>query len=140
LDVGFRVFKVDSSNLAEARLAPGKLGPESLEGLADLAKPGRSAEDLLFECMLGWGLDLSLPIKKEAVPGAGREAEIYVVGDNALVAALGPGLSEGLALAMAAKRPGKALFACAGLASDALLMTAQEIFRRVSPGTALRAI
>ncbi|MDR2422385.1 MAG: site-specific DNA-methyltransferase [Deltaproteobacteria bacterium] len=140
LDVGFRVLKVDSPNLTEAYYAPDRLEREGLRDLADLIKPDRSAEDLLFQALLAWGLDLSLAVKKETVSDDEREAEIFVVGQNALIAAFDSYVSEGLALAIASRRPEKALLASFGLASDSLLMSAQEIFRRVSPTTDLKTI
>ncbi|WP_333976014.1 site-specific DNA-methyltransferase [Acinetobacter colistiniresistens] len=82
LDIGFRVLKIDSTNMKDVYYTPDALKQSDLLDLASNIKEDRTSEDLLFQVMLDWGLELSLPIKRKTV--AGKKA-FYVAG-NSLVA------------------------------------------------------
>src|SRR5690606_17407726 len=68
-DVGFRVLKVDSSNMIDTYYRPDELEQGDLLDLVDNIKPDRTPEDLLFQVVLDWGVDLTLPIRRETVQG-----------------------------------------------------------------------
>ena len=81
-DTGFRVLKIDTSNMADVYYTPDALDKNNPELFVDNIKPDRTAEDLLFQVMLDWGVDLALPIARESIQGK----EVFFVDDNALVA------------------------------------------------------
>ena len=79
LDTGFRVLRVDSSNMEDVYFEPAQLSQASLFAQIDNVKEGRTELDLLFGCMVDWGVDLSRPLRKEEV--AGRKLHIVNVGE-----------------------------------------------------------
>lgn len=81
LDVGFRVLRVDATNLSDTSTSPDELGQGELDGLISSVKPGRTGEDLLFQVLLDWGLELTMPIQKETIDGF----EVYDVEEGALI-------------------------------------------------------
>lgn len=82
LDIGFRVLKIDSTNMKDVYYTPDSLKQSDLLDMASNIKEDRTAEDLLFQVMLDWGLELSLPIERKIVQGK----EIFYVAGNSLVA------------------------------------------------------
>lgn len=82
LDVGFRVLKIDSSNMKDIYYQPEQYDKTMLDHMVSHIKEDRSAEDLLFQVMLDWGVELSLPIKRKTIDGS----EVYFVAGNTLVA------------------------------------------------------
>ena len=82
LDIGFRVFKVDSSNMKEVYYTPDEYSQAELDNLESHIKEDRTGEDLLFQVMLDWGVPLSLPIEVKEIQGS----TVYYVGINSLVA------------------------------------------------------
>lgn len=82
MDVGFRVLKIDSSNMKDIYYQPDQLDKTMLEQMVSHIKEDRSAEDLLFQVMLDWGIELSLPIERKTIDGS----EVYFVAGNTLVA------------------------------------------------------
>lgn len=82
LDIGFRVLKIDSSNMKDVYYTPDAYKQVDILDLADHIKADRSTEDLLFQVMLDWGLELSLPIEGKTVAGK----EVFYVAGNSLVA------------------------------------------------------
>lgn len=82
LDIGFRVLKIDSSNMKDVYYTPDALKQSDLLDLASNIKEDRTSEDLLFQVMLDWGLELSLPIERKTVAGK----EVFYVAGNSLVA------------------------------------------------------
>ncbi|MCA9473960.1 MAG: site-specific DNA-methyltransferase, partial [Nitrospira sp.] len=91
-DVGFRVLKVDTSNMKDVYYRPDELKQSDLLDMVDNVKDGRTAEDLLFQVLLDWGVDLTLPIRRETVQGK----TVFFVDDNALVACFERGITEDL--------------------------------------------
>lgn len=82
LDIGFRVLKIDSTNMKDVYYTPAALKQADMLDLADHIKSDRTSEDLLFQVMLDWGLELSLPIERKNVAGK----EVFYVAGNSLVA------------------------------------------------------
>ena len=81
-DIGFRVLKIDTSNMADVYYSPDSLNNTELDLFVDNIKPERTAEDLLFQVMLDWGVDLALPISKQSIQGK----DVFFVDGNTLVA------------------------------------------------------
>ena len=82
LDIGFRVLKIDSTNMKDVYYTPDNLKQADLLDLASNIKEDRTSEDLLFQVMLDWGIELSLPIERKIVAGK----EVFFVAGNSLVA------------------------------------------------------
>lgn len=99
-------------------------------------KPDRTPEDLLFQVLLDWGVDLSLPIRKETLRGK----TVFFVDENALVACFDDDVDEELVKELAGLKPLRVVFRDSGFASDAVKINVEQIFKQISPGTEVRAI
>jgi adenine-specific DNA-methyltransferase len=135
-DVGFRVLKVDTSNMADVYYSPDQVTQGSLDLLVDNIKADRTDEDLLFQVLLDWGVDLTLPIKKETIQGK----TVFFVDDDALVACFDLRINEALIKELAIKEPLRVVFRDDGFESDAVKINAEQIFKQVSPHTEVKAI
>lgn len=136
LDTGFRVLKIDSSNMADVYYTPDAIAQDLLSNQADNIKPDRTPEDLLFQVLLDWGVDLSLPIRKNTLEGK----TVFYVDDNALVACFDEGISEALVKELAEVQPLRVVFRDTGFASDAVKINVEQIFKQLSPGTDVKSI
>lgn len=136
LDIGFRVLKVDTSNMKDVYYKPDALKKEDLFEHIENIKEDRTPEDLLFQVLLDWGVDLSLPIAKEMIDGK----TVFFVDQNALAACFDTGVTEDLVKKLAARKPLRAVFRDAGYGSDAVKINVEQIFKLVSPGTEVKAI
>jgi adenine-specific DNA-methyltransferase len=116
--------------------APDTLAQQDLALLAASVKPGRTAEDLLFEVLADAGLEPSAAIAAEQIDGR----EVFVVGDGALIACLAPDISPAVAREIARRAPARAVFLDAGFATDADRINAERAFARVSPATDVKAV
>ena len=135
-DVGFRVLKIDSSNMEDVYYRPDQLSQADLLRAVDNVKPDRTPEDLLFQVLLDWGVDLTLPIRRETLQGK----TIFFVDDNALVACFDTGVTEELVKDLAKSEPLRVVFRDNGFESDAVKINVEQIFRQLSPTTEVRAI
>ena len=137
-DTGFRVLKIDSSNMAEVYYRPDELKQDDLLTQVDNIRPGRTAEDLLFQVLLDWGVDLSLPITREDIDGR----EVFFVDGNALAACFvaDGGVDEALVKQIAQRQPLRAVFRDAGFASDNARINVEQIFKAISPSTEVRTL
>jgi adenine-specific DNA-methyltransferase len=135
-DVGFRVLKVDTSNMKDVYYRPDELKQTDLLDRVDNVKEDRTAEDILFQVLVDWGVDLTLPIRREAVQGK----TVFFVDENALVACFDTGVTEELVKELAGHEPVRVVFRDTGFASDAVKINVEQIFRQLSPSTEVRAI
>ena len=135
-DVGFRVLKVDTSNMKDVYYRPDELKQSDLLEMVDNVKEDRTAEDLLFQVLVDWGVDLTLPIRREAVQGK----TVFFVDDNALVACFDRGITEDLVKELAGHEPLRVVFRDNGFVSDALKINVEQIFRQLSPATDVKSI
>ena len=136
LDIGFRVLKVESSNMKDVYYRPDEATPELLGGHVDNIKGDRTDEDLLFQVLLDWGVDLSLPIANEKIAGK----SVSFVDQNALAACFETGLDEGFVKALATRKPLRAVFRDAGYGSDDVKINVEQIFKQLSPGTEVKTL
>lgn len=141
LDTGFRVLKIDSSNMKDVYYRPGDAAPALLGGQVDNIKDDRTDEDLLFQVLLDWGLPLSYPIANETIAGK----PVYFVDGNALAACFAPGVDDAFVKELAGRQPGglpirKAVFRDAGYANDATKINVRELFKQLSPTTEVRTL
>jgi adenine-specific DNA-methyltransferase len=130
-DVGFRAFRVDSTNYADLGGTPDSFSQDSLAGTVDRIKPDRTGEDLLFQVILDWGMDLSAPIVRERIEGC----EVFSVDDGGLVACFADEVSVPIVEAIASRRPTYAVFNDHAFSSDSARINADQIFRQLSPDT-----
>ena len=136
VDVGFRSLHIDTTNIADVLQTPDATEQATLSGLADSVKPGRTSEDLLFQVLLDWGLELTLPIAVEGLEGH----EIFSVAGDTLIACFDAEVSPKLVRAIAKREPLRAVFLDSGFASDDARINAEQIFREISPTTDVKAI
>lgn len=135
-DFGFRVLKVDTSNMKDVYYRPDQLTQGDLLDAVDNVKPDRTAEDLLFQVLIDWGVDLTLPIRRETI----QDKTIFFVDENALVACFDQGVSETLVKELARSEPLRVVFRDHGFESDAVKINVEQIFRQLSPTTEVKAI
>lgn len=138
-DVGFRVLGVDTSNMADVYYKPEATAQDDLLGRVDNIKAGRNnPEDLLFQVLVDWGVDLSLPMRKETVRGK----SVYFVNAEPydLIACFDSGVSEDLVKELAKYKPVRMVFRDNGFESDAVKINVEQIFRQLSPSTDVKAI
>ncbi len=136
-DVGFRVLKIDTSNMADIYYVPDAVKQSDLLKSVENIKPDRnSPEDLLFQVLLDWGVDLTLPIAREKLAGK----QVYFVDSNALAACFDTGISEDFVKELAARKPLRVVFRDNGFASDAVKINVDQIFKQLSPATEVKSI
>lgn len=135
-DVGFRVFKLDSSNMKDVYYQPDKLIQTDLLDAVHTVKEGRTGKDLLFQVMLDCGIEITHPIQQETI----QDKTIFFVDVNALVACFDFGISEELAKQLAHIQPLRVVFRDDGFVSDSVKINVQQIFRQLSPTTEVNAI
>lgn len=138
VDNGFRVLKVDTSNMADVYYAPDALDKANIDLFIDNIKPGRTPEDLLFQVMLDWGVDLALPIFKQVIQGK----DVFSVDDNALVACFDAhgGVDETFVKELAKRQPLRVVFRDAGFKDSAVKINVEQIFKLLSPATEVKCI
>jgi len=137
-DLGFRVLKIDTSNMADVFYAPDALDRGTLDLFIDNIKPDRTPEDLLFQVMLDWGVDLALPIAKKTI----QDREVFFVDDNALAACFDAGghIDEAFVKELATHEPLRAVFRDAGFKDSAAKINVEQIFKLLSPATEVKCI
>ena len=135
-DVGFRVLKVDSSNMKDVYYRPDQLRQDDLLDTVDNVKEDRTAEDLLFQVLVDWGVDLTLPIRRETVKGK----TVFFVDDNALAACFDCGVTEKMVRKLARREPLRVVLRDNGFGSDEVKINVQQIFHQLSPNTEVKSI
>ena len=138
IDTGFRVLKIDSSNMAEVYYTPDAVKQEELFNAVDNIKPDRTPEDLLFQILLDLSVDLSLPIRKELIQGK----TVFFVNQPPydLIACFDTGVSEELVKELATHKPLRVVFRDTGFTTDTVKINVDQIFKQLSPGTEVKSI
>ncbi len=131
LDIGFRVFQVDSSNMKDVYYSPDDYDQRQLDLLSDNIKEGRTSEDLLFQVMLDLGVLLSSKIEETVIAGK----RVFSVADGYLIACFENDVTEETVKAIAQKKPFYAVFRDSGMASDSVMTNFEQIFETYSPKT-----
>lgn len=126
LDTGFRVFRLDEGNYEDVKRSPKEFKQDQLDLFLNNIKADRNDLDLLFGCMLDWGVQLSLPMTQEVVDGK----TIYTVNDGDLVACFAENVSEDVVKAMADKMPLRVIFRDSCFAQDADKINIYETFKQ----------
>ena len=136
LDVGFRYLQIDTSNMKEVFYNPDAVSQDLLSDQVNNIREDRTPEDLLFQVLLDWGVDLTLPITQESIAGKA----VYFVDGNALAACFEEGVSEELVKLLAKREPLRVVFRDAGFVSDSVKINIEQIFKLISPNTEVKAI
>lgn len=128
IDIGFRVLRVDSSNMEDVYFEPAGLRQENLFTHVDSVKQGRTELDLLFGCMVDWGVELSYPLRREEVAGK----HLHIVNEGALVACFDKDISVEVVRHIAEMRPLRIIFREECFATDANKLNIYEQFKQLS--------
>lgn len=129
LDVGFRVFKLDDSNMKDVYYAADEIDQRRLEDMISNIKDGRGDLDLLFGCLLDWGLPLSMPYRSEQIGGC----TVHTVGDGDLIACFADRIPESVVREIAKRKPLRAVFRDSCFADSPAKINAFEIFKSYMP-------
>ena len=134
LDTGFRVLKLDSSNMEDVYYHPKDQTTKNL--LEDNIKADRCHEDLLFQTMLQLGIQLSSEIEEKRI----GEKTLFIVDSGYLIACFGEGIDEEVIRFIADQKPDYAVFQNSGFIDDATRVNVEQIFLAKSPGTTRKVI
>lgn len=135
-DVGFRVLKVDTSNMKDVYYRPQDISQEKLFNYVDNIKEDRTSEDLLFQVLLESAVELNVPIRRENIQGK----EVYFVNDNDLIACFDNDITEELINELATHQPLRVVFRDGGFADNSVKTNVTQIFKQLSEGTEVRSI
>ena len=136
LDTGFRVLKVDSSNMKDVYYSPNEISQDFLSSLESNIKEDRTDLDLLFGCLLEWGLPLSLPYKSIEINGC----IVHNYNDGDLIACFEENISENVMKEIAKLTPLRAVFRDSSFENSAEKINTSEIFKLLSPDTKIKVI
>jgi|CZCB01.1.fsa_nt_gi adenine-specific DNA-methyltransferase len=131
LDIGFRVLKVDSSNMQDVYYRPDEYTQDLLALLTDNIKPDRTPEDLLFQVMLDLGVLLSSKIEEIVIGGK----KVFSVADGFLMACFDRDVTDEVVRKIAKRQPYYAVFRDSGIANDSVATNFEQIFETYSPST-----
>ena len=136
LDVGFRVLKLDSSNMKDVYYAPGELNQTSLLDMVSNIKEDRTALDLLFGCLLEWNLPLSLPYRSETINGC----TVHTYNDGDLIACFNENIPDSVIREIARRKPLRAVFRDSSFADSPAKINVFEIFKLLAPDARVKVI
>ena len=129
LDIGFRVLKLDDTNMKDVYYAPDDYDQGMLAGLESNIKDDRTDLDLLFGCLIDWGLPLSLPYESEQIDGC----TVHTYNDGDLIACFDANIPESVVKEIAQRKPLRAVFRDSGFASSPEKINVFEIFKLYMP-------
>ena len=136
LDTGFRVFRVDSSNMKDVYYHPEEYTQEAIGGMVSNIKEDRTDLDLLYACLLDWGVEIHLPHTSAQVEGC----TVHNVDNGALMACFDANVPVSVVEYMAGQQPLRAVFRDSAFASDDAKINVTEIFKNLSPDTKVKVI
>ncbi len=136
LDIGFRVFKIDSSNMKDVYYKPADIDQGQLELFADNIKEDRTAEDLLFQVMIDLGVLPSSKIEEVAI----ANKKVFSVAEGYLIACFDSDITDDVVREVAKKKPFYAVFRDNSMASDSVATNFEQIFETYSPETVRKVL
>jgi adenine-specific DNA-methyltransferase len=136
IDYGFRVFRLDESNMQDVYYRPTDYSQTNLELFADNVKPDRTPEDLLVQVMLDWGLSLSLKIVTKTV----TNKQVFIVADNSLIACFDKEIDEAFAKEIAILQPLRIVFRDNSFKDDTAKSNVKQLLKQLSPNTEMKVI
>lgn len=135
-DDGFRVLKLDDTNMKDVYYAAGDYTQDLVSMLESNVKPDRTDLDLLFGCLLDWGLPLSLPYTSETIDGC----KVHTYNDGDLIACFDENVPESVIKTIAKRQPLRAVFRDSSFASSPEKINVGEIFKSLAPDTRVKVI
>ncbi len=136
VDFGFRVLKLDSSNMKDIYYTPSETQQSLFDTYADNIKEDRTPEDLLFQVMLDLGVLLSSKIEETTIAGK----QVFNVADGFLIACFDNDVTEETVKAVAEKKPYYAVFRDSSMANDSVATNFDQIFASISPETVRKVL
>lgn len=136
IDLGFRVFELDSSNMKDVYYNPSETQQSLFDIYADNIKEDRTSEDLLFQVMLDLGVLLSSKIEETTIAGK----QVFNVADGFLIACFDKDVTEETVKAVAEKKPYYAVFRDSSMANDSVATNFDQIFASISPETVRKVL
>ena len=136
LDIGFRVLKLDSTNMKDVYFEANKYSQGQLNDLISNIKEDRTDMDLLFACLLEWGLPLSLAHKTEKIDGY----DVHTINDGDLMACFADEVSESVIREIAKRQPLRVVFRDSSFETSPEKINVEEIFKLISPKTTVKVI
>ncbi|MFY0606424.1 MAG: site-specific DNA-methyltransferase [Cyclobacteriaceae bacterium] len=136
IDYGFRVYRLDSSNMQDVYYKPQDYDQTNLDLFADNVKSDRTADDLLAQVMLDWGLPLSLKIERVDVSGK----KVFKVAENSLYACFDSGIDEDFAKAIATDKPLRIVFKDSAFKNDTAKTNVKQLLKQLTPETEMKVI
>lgn len=136
LDVGFRVLKLDSTSMKDVYYSADQYSQGMLAGLESNIKEDRTDLDLLFGCLLEWGLPLSLPHVSEEIDGV----QVHTINDGDLIACFAQHISEVVVKEIAKRQPLRAVFRDNSFANSPEKINVEEIFKLMAPNTSVKVL
>ena len=136
LDIGFRVLKIDSTNMQDVYYNPAEIKQTELFAFADNIKPDRSGEDLLYQVMLDLGILLSSKIEENTIGGK----KVFSVADGYLIACFNSDVTTESVTEIAKMKPYYAVFRDSGMANDSVATNFEQIFATYSPTTVRKVL
>ena len=136
LDIGFRVLKLDDTNMTDVYYAAGDYTQDLISQMESNIKPDRTDMDLLFGCLLDWGLPLSMPHTQEDIDGF----TVHTYNDGDLIACFEERISEKAIRKIASRKPLRVVFRDSSFTSSPEKINVFEIFKLLAPNTAIKVI
>ena len=136
IDIGFRVFKLDDTNMTDVYYSAGEYNQSMLDLLESNIKPDRTDLDLLFGCLLEWGLPLSMPYSSEKIEGC----TVHTYNDGDLVACFDENIPDAVIKEIAKRQPLRAVFRDSSFASSPAKINVGEIFKLFAPDTRVKVL
>lgn len=139
LDIGFRVLKIDESIMKDVFYSPNETSQDLLSTLESNIKEDRTDLDLLFACLVDWGVELSMPLKTEEINGI----KVYTVNDNEipdLIASFSENITEATIREIAKRKPLRVIFRDSSFADSPSKINVTEIFKTLSPNTTIKVL
>jgi len=136
IDYGFKVYRVDESNMEDVYYQPQTLDQGNMDMFASNIKADRTSEDLLTQVLLDWGLPLTLKTEKATIAGK----EVFKVAGDSLFGCFDDGLEETFAKAVAAEAPMRLVVKDSAFESDTAKVNVQQLLKQLSPNTELKVI
>ena len=135
-DYGFRVYRLDESNMQDVYYKPQDYEQSTLDLFADNVKANRTSDDLLAQIMLDWGLPLSLKIETKIISGK----QVFKVADNSLYACFDNGIDEEFAKKLASEMPLRVVFKDNAFKDDTAKSNVKQLLKQLSPNTEMKVI
>ena len=136
LDKGFRVYKLDSSNMQDVYYTPNQYEQGQLDLLEDNIKPDRNSDDLVAQIMLDWGLPLSLKIEQTKI----ANKNVFKVADDALLCCFDEGIDEAFAKEIATLKPLRIVFRDKSFKDDTAKENVKQLLKQLSPDSEMKVI